>query len=736
MNAVGQPISRVDGRLKVAGGARYTADIPLGGEAHAALVYSTIANGRTVSIDTAAAENAPGVLVVLTHKNMPRMNPVPWSHLRPQGQTYLPLQDDQIHYAGQPIALVVAAALDQATYAGTLIKASYETHSPTVFDLRTAKEDAVEPPQRMWPLSSLVGDADKAIRDAAVKIERTYTMPDRHHNPMEPHATLAVWDDPGTLTLYDSTQMVVGTRKLASLVLGVPEEKINVVCEFLGGGFGGKSWSWPHTLLAALAAKVVNRPVRVQLTRAQMYSMVGHQAATVQTIALGADRDGRLSGIRHDSVNPTSVFDDYVEYAALASRHLWRASGGISTSHRVVHVNRNSPVVLRAPMEAQGHFALESAMDELAYATGVDPVELRLRNDTDTDPYSGRPFSTRALRECLTKGAARFGWEKRTPEPRSMRDGRYLIGQGVAAAIFTHWRWPGKARVTLNGDGSALVEAAAHDIGTGTYTVMTQVAADALGMAPDRVTVRLGDTRLPESHPAIGSSTVPNATAAVMLAARAARDKAVELALTARDAPFAGAAPEDVIVADGRLTVAKTNLNITYAELLARNGLSSLVGDGDYAPVEEVNGPKAIFSFSAVFAEVSVDPDLGLVRLNRFVGAYDAGRIINPKTARSQAIGGIIWGVGQALLEQSETDPASGQFTNRNYSGYLVPSHADIPELDVLFVGGFDEEASPLGAKGLGELTAVSVAPAITNAIYHATGKRIRDLPVTVEKLL
>jgi xanthine dehydrogenase YagR molybdenum-binding subunit len=736
MNAVGQPISRIDGRLKVTGSARYTADIPLEAIVHAAIAYSVIANGRIVSIDTAAAENAPGVLAVLTHKNMPRMNQQSWSHLRPQGQTYLPLQDDRIYYAGQPVALVVAATLDQATYAGTLIKVAYETHPPVVFDLRTAMEDAVEPPQRMWPLSSSVGDAGKAIAGAAVKIEQTYTMPDRHHNPMEPHVTLAVWDGDGSLTLYDSTQMVVGTRKLVSLVLGIPEEKINVVCEFLGGGFGGKSWSWPHTLLAALAAKVVNRPVRLQLSRAQMYSMVGHQAGTVQTIALGANSDGNLSGIRHDSINPTSVFDDYVEYAAMASRHLWRASGGIATSHRVVHVNRNTPVVLRAPMEAQGHFALECAMDELAYATGVDPVELRLRNDTDTDPYSGRPFSTRALCECLTKGAARFGWDRRTPEPRSMRDGRYLIGQGVAAAIYTHWRWPGKARVTINGGGSALVEAAAHDIGTGTYTVMAQVAADVLGLAPDKVTVRLGDTRLPESHPAIGSATVSNATAAVMLAARAAREKAIALTLTDRDAPFAGAAPDDVIVADGRLVLAKTNLNVTYAELLARNGLSSLVGEGDYAPVEEVNGPKAIFSFSAVFAEVRVDAELGLVRLNRFVGAYDAGRIINPKTARSQAIGGIIWGVGQALLEQSETDPASGQFINRNYSGYLVPTNADIPELDVLFVGGFDEEASPLGTKGLGELTAVSVAPAIANAVYHATGKRIRDLPVTVEKLL
>ena len=736
MSTVGQPLSRLDGRLKVTGGARYTADVPANAIVHAAIVYSTIANGRVVSIDTTIAENAPGVLVVLTHRNMPRMQALPWSHLRPQGQTYLPLQDDQVHYAGQPMVLVVATTLDQATYAGTLIKVVYETNIPVMFDLRTAKKDAVEPSQRMWPLSSSIGDADKAIADAAVKIKQTYTMPDRHHNQMEPHVTLAVWDDDGKLTLYNSTQMVVGTMKLASAVLGVPEEKINVVCEFLGGGFGGKSWSWPHTLLVALAAKVVNRPVRLQLSRAQMYSMVGHQAATVQTIALGADHDGKLTGIRHDSVNPTSIFDDYVEYAAMASRHLWRASGGISTSHKVVRVNRNSPVVLRAPMEAQGHFALECAMDELAYATGIDPVELRLRNDTDSDPYSGRPFSTRDLRECLTKGAARFGWDRRTPEPRSMRDGRFLIGQGVAAAIYTHWRWPGKARVTLNADGSTLVEAAAHDIGTGTYTIMAQVAADVLGLAPDRVTVRLGDTRLPESHPAIGSATAANATAAVMLAAQAARAKAIELALTGRDAPFAGAAAKDLIVAEGGLALARRNLNITYAELLTRNGLSSLVGDGDYDPVEEVNGPKAIFSFSAVFAEVRVDPDLGLVRLNRFLGAYDAGRIINPKTARSQAIGGIIWGTGQALLEQSETDPASGQFINRNYSGYLVPTNADIPELDVLFVGDFDEEASPLGAKGLGELTAVSVAPAITNAVYHATGKRVRDLPITIEKVL
>jgi xanthine dehydrogenase YagR molybdenum-binding subunit len=462
--------------------------------------------------------------------------------------------------------------------------------------------------------------------------------------------------------------------------------------------------------------------------------MVGHQPATIQTLAIGADNNGKLTGIRHESISPSPVFDNYIEYAALCPRSLWDASGGIWTNHKIVHVNRNTPTALRAPHEALGHFALESAMDELSYATGVDPVALRLVNDTEIDPHTGRPFSSRAMRKCLTEGAARFGWEQRTFEPRSMRDGRYLIGQGMAGGMYTHWRWPAQARVTVNRDGSAVVEAGTHDIGTGTYTIMQQVAADTLGIPPERITVRLGDTRLPKSHPAIGSTTVANAGASVMLAAKAARDRAIELSRSGQHAPFAGADGEQVIARDGRLVLEKNNLEISYAELLARNQLLFLTGDGNYDPIAE--GPKAVFSFSAVFAEVLVDPELGIVRLRRYVGAYDCGRVINPKTARSQAIGGIIWGVGHALLEQSETDPALGRFLNRNYSGYLVPTSADIPKLDILFVGDFDEEASPIGAKGLGELTAVSVAPAIANAIYHATGKRIRDLPITLEKLL
>ncbi|MGH8128934.1 MAG: xanthine dehydrogenase family protein molybdopterin-binding subunit [Gammaproteobacteria bacterium] len=735
MNAIGRPISRFDGRLKVTGTARYTSDIEVAGVLQAALVSSTIANGRISSLDISAAENAHGVIAVFTHRNMPRMNPTPkpWSHLHPHGQSYLPLQDDRILYADQPIALVVARTLDQATYAGTLIRVGYDAKLPAVFGPHSIKE-AVDPPQFLWPVASSVGDADAAITTAEVKIQQTYTTTDRHHNPMEPHATTAIWDADGALTLYETTQHIFGTRELVSMVLGVPIAKITVVSHFVGGGFGCKGYVWPHTLLAALAAKVLKRAVHVQLTRAQMYSMAGHQPASIQTIALGAGRNGKLTGIRHDSISPTSMFDNYIEYAALCPRSLWSASGGISTNHKIVHGNRNTPTALRAPHEALGHFALESALDELAYETGVDPVALRLLNDTDTDPHTGRPFSSRAMRKCLTEGAARFDWDKRTPEPSSMRDGRYLIGQGMAGAIYTHWRWPARARVTIGHDGSAIVETGTHELGTGTYTVLQQVAADTLGLSPENVTVRLGDTRLPTSHASIGSATAANAGASVMLAAKSARDRAIELARTGHDAPFVDADSGDVVVEDGKLMLPAKSLSITYAELMKRNGLSSLTGDGDYDPIPE--GPKAVFSFSAVFAEVRVDPDLGLVRLNRFVGAYDCGRVLNPKTARSQAIGGIIWGVGHALLEKSETDPVMGRFLNRNYSGYLVPTSADIPELDVLFVGDFDGEASPIGVKGLGELTSVSVAPAIANAVYHATGRRIRHVPITVEDVL
>jgi xanthine dehydrogenase YagR molybdenum-binding subunit len=659
--------------------------------------------------------------------------PNPWDHNRPHGQRYLPLQDDQIHYAGQPIALVVAKTLDQAAYAGSLIEVEYEIKRPILWSDETAVQ-AYDPPQFLWPVNSSVGNPQAGLAEGDVKIEAVYSTPDRHHCQMEPHASVATWTESDRLTLFETTQSVYGFRDLVALALGIPPEHVEVVSKLLGGGFGGKAYVWPHTLLNAAAARALRRPIRLQLTRAQMFSMVGHQPATRQTIRLSATTEGRLTGIDHQSVQPTTMTDDYIEYAANASRFLWGASGGISTGHKIVRVNRNTPTALRAPHEALGHVALECAMDELAYKTGVDPVELRLRNDTMTDPYSGRPFSTRAVRKCLLQGSERFGWARRNPAPRSMHENGWLIGQGVAAAVYTHWRWPGTTRMLMRRDGMVTVESGMHDIGTGTYTVMAQVAADELGLSPERIIVVLGDTRLPRSHSAIGSATMANAGASVMLAARALRERLVALGTNGHDAPFAGARPDAITLADGRMSVAGQSRTLDLRDLLIRNDVQELSAVGDYNP--EAEGPKAVFSFSAVFAEVRVDPELGLVRLNRVVGAYDVGRVINPKTARSQAIGGIIWGTGQALLEQSEMDPTLGRYVSRNLSGYLVPSNADIPALDVLFCGEPDGEASPIGAKGIGELTAVSVAPAIANAVFHATGRRIRELPITVEKLL
>jgi xanthine dehydrogenase YagR molybdenum-binding subunit len=735
VSVVGKPLSRVEGRKKVTGSALYTADVAPTGTLHGSLVNSTIASGRVKRLNIAAAVAAPGVVGIFTSANMTRFKPLPdpWDHNRPHGQRYIPLQDNQILYAGQPIALVVAETLDQAAYAGTLMEVDYEIKQPIVWNEETAKQ-AYDPPQFLWPVNSSVGNPKAGLADGAVKIEAVYTTPDRHHCQMEPHATVARWINGDHLTVFETTQSVYGFRDLIAVAFGLPPENIEVVSKLIGGGFGGKAYVWPHTLLNAAAARALRRPVRLQLTRAQMFSMVGHQPATLQTIRLSATTEGRLTGIDHQSVGPTTMTDNYIEYAANASRFLWGASGGISTGHKVVRVNRNTPTALRAPHEAIGHVALECAMDELAYKTGVDPVELRLRNDTMTDPYTGRPFSTRAVRECLLQGAEKFGWARRNAKPRSMRENGWLIGQGVAAAVYTHWRWPGTTRAVMRRDGIVSVESGMHDIGTGTYTVMAQVAADELGLPPERVFVVLGDTRLPRSHSAIGSATMANAGGSVMLAARALRERFVALATTGPNPPFSGVPADAVMLADGTIGIAGQSQTLELTELLARNNLQELSAIGDYNP--EAEGPKAVFSFSAVFTEVRVDPDLGLVRLNRVVGAYDVGRVINPKTARSQAIGGVIWGTGQALLEQSEMDPSLARYVSRNLSGYLIPSNADIPAVDVLFCGKSDAEASPIGAKGMGELTAVSVAPAIANAVFHATGNRIRDLPITVEKLL
>lgn len=488
-------------------------------------------------------------------------------------------------------------------------------------------------------------------------------------------------------------------------------------------------------MLAAIVARKIGRPVRIQLTRAQMYAMTGHQAATDQVLALGASDDGRFTGIRHDSVVAASMSDGYMEQPGLSTRSMWQATHGIGTTHRAVRTHRNAPTVMRSPFEGVGNWALESAVDELAYKLDMDPMALRLANEPDDDPATGRPFSTRGIRRCLAEGAARFGWSGRPMAPRSMREGNLLIGQGMACAIYTHNRVPARTRMTMRADDTVLVEAAMHDIGTGTYTVMRQIAADELGLPIKAVVVSLGDTRLPSSAPAFGSCTTANAGSSVMLAARALRAKIAGVA-TANGGVLAGHSIEQLVARDGGLALAAGGTVARYSAIVARQGGAPITAEGAYAPAPEAAGKKAVFSFAAMFAEVSVDQDLGLVRLRRYVGAYDAGRIINPRTARSQAIGGIIWGVGQALTEASDTDPRSGRIVGRNFSDYLVPSNADIPELDVIFAGEPDADASLLGSKGLGEVTAVSVPAAIVNAVFHATGRRMRDLPIRPEHLL
>lgn len=708
--AIGLARSRADGPAKVTGAARYTADIHPEDLAYAALVLSTVPAGRITGIDDEAARAASGVLAVITHGNAPRVAP-----LEGTAQTWLPVQDDVVRHEGQPVAIVVAETQEQAQYAAGLVRVSYET-APARLDFRAHRDEGYAVPTFTEPDTS-VGDMDAALaRDAEVVVEQVYRTADRHHNPMEPSATIAQWDGDGNLLLYDATQHVWGPRASVAAAFALEPGQVRVRSDFLGGGFGAKGYVWPHELLAPLAAKVTGRPVRIALTRVQMYTFHGRQAGTEQRVTLGARRDGTLVAIRHASVTPTSVADDYIEIPSAGTRVAY-ACPAIDTRSRAVPVNLPVPTPMRAPHEGPGMAALEIAMDELAAGLDLDPLELRLRNYAETDPTRGVPFSSKRLRDCYRRGAERFGWADRSSAPRSMRDGTDLVGWGMATAVMSTFRFPSTARVTVNRDGNVLVETGSQEIGGGTYTVMPQIAADVLGIDPSRVRLVLGDTTLPQAGGSFGSSTVLGVGSAVLDAARRLQVKLRRLA-------------------DGG-DPAKAGLG----RLLAGHGLDRLSAEGSWAPGGDSPIGEApdvsMATFGAVFAEVRVDADLCLPRVARMVGVYSAGRIINPKTARSQITGGMIWGLGQALLEASEVDQNLGRFVSKNLAGYLVPVSADVPPLDASFIEDeVDEAASLLGAKGIGELGAVGVGPAIANAVHHATGVRVRDLPIRPETLL
>ena len=706
---IGQPVSRVDGRQKVTGAATYAAEFDQPGQAYGVIVRSTVANGRIASMDSTAAQRASGVLAVLTHRNAPRLAYRPHKGLPDPatGERLHVLQDDRVNHQGQPIALVIAETLEQANHAATLVRVTYAdeagiTDISRVVPIEPAQQKTDQGETR--PPQTRRGDPERALTTAEVKVEHTYVIPRENHNPIEMHATIAAWDG-DRLTLWDKTQWVHNTADEIAAVFSIPEENIRVISPFVGGAFGSGLRTWPHVTLAALGARVTGRPVKVMLSRREMYYAVGYRPHTVQRVALGASRDGRLTAILHEGYQETSRYEEFSEALLNASR-LLHSCPNVDTRHRLAPMNVHTPTYMRAPGEASGIFALESAMDELAVALNFDPVELRLRNEPEMDEFKKLPFSSRSTRECYRSAAERFGWNRRSPEPRSMRDGRWLIGWGMATATYPMNYAPATAMARLLPDGTAEVMSASSDMGPGTWTSMTQVAAEALGLPIERVKFTLGDTRLPRAPIHGGSMTMASVGSAVQAACRKVREDAI-----------ARGGANDLVDAMRRIA-------------------QPIEAMADVKPGDE-SRRFSMHAFGAVFVEVAVDPDLGETRVRRIVGAYGAGRIVNPKTSRSQCVGGMIGGIGMALMEHSVVDARNGRVPNANFVEYAVPVHADAPPLmDVIFVEEHDPHVNPLGVKGVGEIAMVGVAPAIANAIFHATGKRIRELPITPDKLL
>lgn len=714
---LGRGIDRVDGALKVTGQARYTAEFHPEDVCHAALVQATIPVGRITHLETEDAERMPGVLCILTHRNAPALP----EHGRaavnpPAGRETSLLQDDRVRYNGEPIGIVVAQTLEQARAAAASVRASYERARPELdFDGARASAHKPEkagrsPPDMSW------GDFDAALFGAAARIDAVYTTPMEHHNPIEPHATIAQWEG-DRLTLHDSTQYVSGVRETVAKTFGLDVAKVHVVCPFVGGAFGSKGSVWSHVILAAMAARVVGRPVKIALERAQLFGPVGGRPRTEQRIVLAAAEDGRLAGIRHDVLSHTSRFEDFVEPSAQPSRELYACPNG-TTSQRLVKLDVPTPTFQRAPGESTGTFALESAMDELAQALGIDPLELRLRNHADVEPWSGKPWSSKRLRECYAQAARAFGWERRPPQPCALRDGRWLVGWGMATATYPAHLEEAHAEAFVTAEGVVQVRAGTQDLGTGTYTVMTQVAAEALGLPERLVRFALGDTAFPEAPTSGGSMTVASVAPAVDAACRALRQRLDALAPRWRDGSG------EQVVATLR------SLAATHPDQVRAHG------DAHPKTKNEQKQEVATRSFGAVFVEVRIDADLGIIRVPRIVGRYSVGRVLNVKTGRSQLEGGIVMGVGQAIMEESLLDRRHGRYVNSDIAEYHVPVNADIGTIDAAFVDENDTRFNTLGARGIGEIGITGVAGAIANAVFHATGKRIRDLPITLDKLL
>ena len=700
----GAPVSRIDGILKVTGKATYSTDYPLKNLAYAVLFKSTIAAGTIRDIDTSAAEKAPGVLAVITHKNAPKLN------VNGGIRGGALLQSPEIEFQGQHIGLVVAETFEQARYATRLIQVTYDRTEPRV-DFEKLAHGAVVPKSKDQA-DAVRGDVKAALGTADYTVEEVYGTPIEHHHPMEPHATIADWEG-DHVTLYNSSQIVNGAQGAAAATLNLKPEQVRIVSPYIGGGFGSKGGQWANLVLTAVAAKQVNRPVKLALTRQQMVNSVGLRQRNFQKVSLGATKDGKLTALAHEITTHSAIHNEFIEPCGDGSKIMYDTPNSLIT-YRVVPMNIILPTYTRGPGKSTGSFALESAMDELAYKLGMDPIELRIKNEPARDPSNGKPWSSRTTVQCLQAGAKAFGWDKRRAEPRQNQQGNYLIGYGVACGTYPAHQRPSSAIVRLKRVGSdvtATVELAAADLGTGTYTILAQTAADALDLPLQKITVKLGDSNLPPAAGAVGSVGAASYANAVNDACQKITD--------------------ELIARSGKQYFARP----TASQLMVSEKVADFETRVDAKPPKNADDYSS-HSFNANFAEVAVNISTGMVRVSRFLAVTGAGKILNPKTARSQIIGGNIWGIGMALTEESVVDPRWGNFVTRSLADYHVPSNLDIGAMDAIFVREDDTASNKLGVKGIGEVGIVGVAAAVANAVFNATGKRIRQLPITPDKLL
>ena len=731
---IGQPISRLDGPLKVQGQARFAAEFPMEGMVYAALVYSTIARGRIAALDTSAATTASGVVLVMTHENAPRLKPMPlfMSKDKAAGGDDLPvMQDGEIHWNGQPIALVLAETQEQADHATSLIRASYDI-APAITSIEAARAKGTKPGIFQGePLKLEIGDAEAAVAAAPHRIDVSYHTPRHNHNAIELHAATLAWKEE-ELTIHDASQGVAHMAWSMAQIFGMDEKNVHVTSQYVGGGFGSKTL-WRHHVLAAAASRIAGRPVRIMLSREGVYRVVGGRTLTEQRVALGAQDDGSLDALIHTGLAVMTEHNNMPEPFILPARSAYAAKS-FKLDVETATLDMLANTFMRAPGEAVGTFGLESGIDELAHAMQMDPIDLRIRNEPEKDPTTGAPFSSRHIVEAYRAGAERFGWSERSATPGSRREGECAIGMGCATATYPYYRMPGgAARITLTKDGHVKVEIAAHEMGMGTATVQTQVTAERLGLPMDKVQFCHGDSRFPGVVLAGGSQQ----SAAIGSAVMAAQHELVTalLKLAGKESPLHGLKADEVIGRDGGLGKPDESDRFErYTDILARAGKNEVVVEGSAPPPLETQH-WSMHSHGALFCEVRVNQVTGETRVSRFLGSFDCGRILNAKTAASQLRGGIVMGLGLALMEETQFDERNGRIMNPSLTEYHVPVHMDVPEIEVMWTD-IPDPHSPMGAHGVGEIGITGVGAAVANAVFNACGKRVRNLPITLDKLL